>query len=89
MEELILTAAVLPLVAADITGCSASGIPKVAQMADQARKVQKTAATVEQVTGQDMGMIADPLNMKGRAEAAKGWKTAFVAQAVAAHAAQS
>lgn len=76
MKKLILTAAVLPLVAAGITGCSASGITKVAQMADQARKVQKTAATVEQVTGQDMGMIADPLNMKGRAAAAEAAATA-------------
>lgn len=69
MKKLFITAAVLPLLAAGLTGCSASGITKAAQMVDQARKVQKTAKTVENVTGQDMGLIADPLNMEGRAEA--------------------
>lgn len=43
-------------------------------MVDKVRKVQKTGATVEQVTGQDMGqdmgMVVDPLGLKGCAEAA-------------------
>ena len=39
-------------------------------MADKVRKVQKTGAMVEQVTGQDMGMVVDPLGLKGCAEAA-------------------
>lgn len=69
MRKLILTAAIAPLLAAGLTGCATTDIAKSANMINKARKVQKTAATVEQVTGQDMGMVSDPLNMQGRADA--------------------
>jgi hypothetical protein len=71
MKRVLLSAAVLPLVAGGLAGCSASGITQAAQMVDKARKVQKTAERVEQVTGQDMGLLSDPLGTKARAEAAQ------------------
>lgn len=70
MKKHLITAAVMPLLAISLAGCSASGITQVAQMADKARKVQKTAATVEGVTGADMDVVTDPLGMKKRAAAA-------------------
>ena len=51
IKKYFITAAVLPLLAISLAGCSASGITQVAQMVDKVRKVQKTGATVEQVTG--------------------------------------
>ncbi|MGB6231627.1 MAG: hypothetical protein WBF53_16040, partial [Litorimonas sp.] len=79
-RNLIATAAALPLLVG-LSGCGASGLSQAAQMIDQARKVQKTAKTVEQVTGQDMGLIADPLNMDGRAEAMAAESAAELANA--------
>ncbi|MGB3456371.1 MAG: hypothetical protein WBA35_08430, partial [Litorimonas sp.] len=58
-KHCLLTAAILPLAAGGLGACSASGITQAAQMVDKARKVQKTAQTVEQVTGADMGLVAD------------------------------